>query len=644
MINDIARKSIHVDSANNIPIATVKEYDDFILKLALMKYNTPFDCTGQTVTLAVMAPSGLFEQSTDITIKGNQIDIKLKKGIVSKAGTCSMEPKLVDSTGSMTTASFFIAVNRKILNDEAVEASDEFDTLTKAVTKVEEDYKGLKKIMIDENNAANLQNQVNQTNAQLADNVQLTEVAHTNPTMLWKSPSQPKGQDIIFNSPWGPEKIDLFYAKYDELCNEFPEYVRSEIIGYDQSGLYPIKKYVFEPKRYEKTVLFSSLIHAGELVGYRGLLRTMQHICRDYKKYPQLSYLRNMVKIVVVPIINVHGMTTGKRENSRGVDLNRNFPYRWTNKGVNYGESAGSEAETKAMIKVVNDENPSLVIDFHCTENRILTNEVYCSVSAFEKSNTNKLIKVINTIFPNAKKQLHYSYEPMFYNWCVASKKINALTIEWVPGSFHEAGSELDIEDCMNLFVNSILQLIGYNVPNFENICEPQVYNYVGGFITKSTTSTSWVEMDFTRLEIPPQFKGIVELTASLTYANSDETAQNFFTCAFSQRGNPMYDVNYLSYLSEVTQQTRNEILTSGGSRQQCTLIASGIVVNSSNTLAISDNLFIKFFWKTTAGTLGMRRIKILVKLTPSESIKPYRLIEENSSGVYTEVYPSGLY
>ena len=132
MINDVARKSIHVDAANNIPIATVKEYDDFILKLALLKYNTPFDCTGQTATLGVKAPSGLFEQTTDIIINKDQIDIKLKTGIVSKSGICEMELKLVDITGSMTTASFFIAVNRKILNDEAVEASDEFDSLTEA--------------------------------------------------------------------------------------------------------------------------------------------------------------------------------------------------------------------------------------------------------------------------------------------------------------------------------------------------------------------------------------------------------------------------------------------------------------------------------------------------------------------------------
>lgn len=171
MINDIARKSINVDAPNNVPVAQIKEYDDFILKLALMKYNTPFDCTGQTATLGVKAPSGLFEQTTDITINKDQIDIKLKTGIVSKAGTCAMELKLVDINGSMTTASFFIVVNPKVLNDGAVQATSEFDTLSKTAANIQTDYNSLKKIMIDENNAANLQNQINKSNAQLEDNV-----------------------------------------------------------------------------------------------------------------------------------------------------------------------------------------------------------------------------------------------------------------------------------------------------------------------------------------------------------------------------------------------------------------------------------------------------------------------------------------
>lgn len=169
MINDVARRNVHVDAANNIPVAVIKEYDDFILKLNLMKYNTPFDVTGQTAVLGVKAPTGLFEQSADITINKNQVDIKLKKGIVSKAGTCAMELELVDSTGSMTTASFFIVVNRRILNDGALEASDEFDSLTKAVQKINADYEALKGGLLAEDKIVYFQDEVNKTNARISE-------------------------------------------------------------------------------------------------------------------------------------------------------------------------------------------------------------------------------------------------------------------------------------------------------------------------------------------------------------------------------------------------------------------------------------------------------------------------------------------
>ena len=61
----------------------------------------------------------------------------------------------------------FINVKDKVLNGQAIEGTNEFDTFSKTVAKVEEDYNSLRKIIIDENQAANLQDQVNKTNAQL---------------------------------------------------------------------------------------------------------------------------------------------------------------------------------------------------------------------------------------------------------------------------------------------------------------------------------------------------------------------------------------------------------------------------------------------------------------------------------------------
>ena len=67
MKNDLQRKVINVDKSNLIPLWTVKELDDCILKLSLFKNNVAFDVTGQTLSLGAKTPIGLQEQSSGIT-------------------------------------------------------------------------------------------------------------------------------------------------------------------------------------------------------------------------------------------------------------------------------------------------------------------------------------------------------------------------------------------------------------------------------------------------------------------------------------------------------------------------------------------------------------------------------------------------
>lgn len=72
-------------------------------------------------------------------------------------------------------------------------------------------------------------------------------------------------------------------------------------------------------------------------------------------------------RLMVVPTINPDGVAAGTRGNAHGVDLNRNFPYRWQPLGG--GEYSGprplSEPESRAAERLILSFQPDLTIWFH---------------------------------------------------------------------------------------------------------------------------------------------------------------------------------------------------------------------------------------------------------------------------------------
>lgn len=75
-------------------------------------------------------------------------------------------------------------------------------------------------------------------------------------------------------------------------------------------------------------------------------------------------------RIVLMPCANPDGYAAGTRQNANGIDLNRNFPDKTYSEGDKSGEHNGgqgavSEPETKAIMNVVNQYKPRLIISLH---------------------------------------------------------------------------------------------------------------------------------------------------------------------------------------------------------------------------------------------------------------------------------------
>lgn len=185
MKNIIRGIELNVDKANYSPIATLKQEDNATIELILYRGGEEFNIAGQTVTLAAKRSDKIIiEQVDGFNIENNVLTVDLKNNIIAKTGLVYLELTLKDSKGSMTTLDFYLKVNEKILGEDNINASDEIASLDKIkldfkhdteniMDKFEADYDSLKRVIIDENQAANLQNQVNGLGSQLSENTKL---------------------------------------------------------------------------------------------------------------------------------------------------------------------------------------------------------------------------------------------------------------------------------------------------------------------------------------------------------------------------------------------------------------------------------------------------------------------------------------
>jgi murein peptide amidase A len=106
----------------------------------------------------------------------------------------------------------------------------------------------------------------------------------------------------------------------------------------------------------EIRVLVVGCIHGNECAGIR------------IAKRLRAGRPRHFVDLWILPTLNPDGGAAHTRQNARGVDLNRNFPYRWEPgpPGRYYpGPRAASEIETRLAMRLIRRIEPDITIWFH---------------------------------------------------------------------------------------------------------------------------------------------------------------------------------------------------------------------------------------------------------------------------------------
>ena len=133
-----------------------------------------------------------------------------------------------------------------------------------------------------------------------------------------------------------------------------PALVETRVLGHSVKGRKIMAYRVGNPDA-KVTAVAMSTMHGNESAT-RHILRSI----RDGRKVKALD-------LWVIPTYNPDGLARHTRRNAHGVDLNRNFPFRWADLDGSYesGPHAVSEPETRAVMRFFKEIRPRYVVSFH---------------------------------------------------------------------------------------------------------------------------------------------------------------------------------------------------------------------------------------------------------------------------------------
>ncbi|QXJ24167.1 zinc carboxypeptidase [Actinomadura graeca] len=239
------------------------------------------------------------------------------------------------------------------------------------------------------------------------------QLAELNKQGLHLTVKKVQGKDVTQRLRAAPPKVFRPYSGpgniHDELvkvASDHPSIATAVDLGKSVQGkpitAVRVSKNVRTLKdRQRPVVVYQAAQHAREWITPEMVRRLLHHYVDGYGKDPNLTRIIDTTDLWFLPVVNVDGydltFTDGFRlwrKNARdnngdgkvtvgdGVDLNRNFTYKWgyDNEGssprpaseVYRGLSAASEPETKAQIGLYQRLRPAYLINYHSAAELLL--------------------------------------------------------------------------------------------------------------------------------------------------------------------------------------------------------------------------------------------------------------------------------
>lgn len=188
----------------------------------------------------------------------------------------------------------------------------------------------------------------------------------------------------------GPDEEYKTYEEIQEIIrkiqNDFPDLIHIEKIGNSLEGREIIAVRISDDKEFneeEPAVLFNALHHAREVMTVEVIQDILESLSKGYSSDDSIRSWVDKMQIWLIPMVNPDGSNkvwtsdTMWRKNTRnniGVDINRNYPFKWgecggsssNTRAQDYrGPSPASEPETQVMMSFIGKIKPVYNISYH---------------------------------------------------------------------------------------------------------------------------------------------------------------------------------------------------------------------------------------------------------------------------------------
>jgi protein MpaA len=167
----------------------------------------------------------------------------------------------------------------------------------------------------------------------------------------------------------------------------------------------------FKFKKNLRPLVFIGGVHGDEPEGVRLAEEFLRHFQLQESHYEKSGY----APWILIPCINPDGFASGQRTNGNGVDLNRNYPAsNWSpafdKERYFPGVKAGSEPEIQAIVHLLQEEKPRLVIHFHSWNPCIVATGTTALVDAKRLAKSSGYEVQDNIGYPTPGSLSHYGW------------------------------------------------------------------------------------------------------------------------------------------------------------------------------------------------------------------------------------------